>query len=523
MGEGARAFADFLHEAGMAHWQVLPLGPTGYGDSPYQSFSAFAGNTLLISPEGLVGMGLLTQADIAPFYHGGDPRWVDYNGTATSKAALLRKAMANFRGTREYVEFLEEHAYWLEDYALFVALKAHFISERAKSSAQKGKSADYSDFYSRAIGSLSQDQVQEAYLGALWNTWPPDIRTREAGAMARYRDMLARDIEFVRFGQYVFDVQWRELHAYCKGLGIEIMGDMPIFVAMDSSDVWAHPHLFDLDEGSMPRFIAGVPPDYFSDTGQLWGNPLYNWEACASEDYAWWVARMKKMLSDTDTTRVDHFRGFESYWAVPFGEETAVSGSWMPGPGAALFAAFKRELGELPIVAEDLGVITPEVEQLRVDLGFPGMRILQFAFGDDAENTYLPHNYEINTVVYSGTHDNDTTAGWYASAPEGMRDLVRRYLNTTGEDISWDMIRLAFSSVALLAIVPMQDVHISHQRMNTPGQATGNWLYRTTMEDINPRYAQGLRYLAEMYNRTPKIKNPSPTAGAPDESDGIGC
>lgn len=508
VGPGARAFARFLHEAGIAVWQILPIGPTGYGDSPYQSFSAFAGNPILISPEGLVEMGLVEERELE-YIANNNPRFADYGAATIFKHTLLRRAFENFREQRPpkaFEAFCREHAHWLEDYALFMALKAHFIHER---SVQAKKGEAYLCYYSRAFGLLSYNEVQDAYFGAAWNTWPEAIRRREAGAVSEYARLLADEIRFVFFEQFIFHAQWQELHKFCSGLGISLMGDMPIFVSLDSSDVWANPALFAIDADAMPKAVAGVPPDYFSETGQLWGNPLYNWEACSQgldlggENYAWWVSRVRKALKDTDTLRIDHFRGFEAYWAVPFGEKTAINGVWKPGPGAAIFEAMRSALGRLPIVAEDLGIITPEVEALRLKLGFAGMRILQFAFDDNSGNSYLPHNYEPATVVYTGTHDNDTTLGWYCAAPETTRDRVRLYMNVSGEDISWDMVRLAFSSVAQLAIVPMQDLLSldSAHRMNIPGQAEANWRYRATYEDLSREVAMRLRRLGEMFNR----------------------
>jgi len=500
IGKAAHGFLDFLRDAGMAHWQILPLGPTGYGDSPYQSYSAFAGNPLLISPDGLKEEGLVNGADLdgAP---GSGSDFVDYDAARAFKTAVLRRAYSNFRATMPgYAKFCDDNAFWLDDYALYTALRGHFTALRKDSR----KSDDYLDYYTRIGELISYGEVQEQYYGAVWNSWPEDIRKRRPDAVRLWGAALADEIGYVKFEQYIFHMQWKKLHERARRLGINIVGDMPIFVSMDSSDVWANPRLFDLDADGVPNAAAGVPPDYFSSTGQLWGNPLYNWGECARTGYEWWVLRMKKAFEDMDIMRIDHFRGFESYWRVPFGAETAIDGKWMPGPGAALFDAAKRRLGDMAIIAEDLGIITPEVTELRESLGFPGMAVLQFAFDSDAANTHFPHNFDSpNIVVYTGTHDNDTTRGWYDSAPEVTRDRVRRYLGISGDDAPWDLIRAAFSSVASIAIVPLQDVCSlgGSARMNTPGVADGNWRFRCSPDMFAPGLAKGLKYLAKMYNR----------------------
>jgi len=486
----------------MSYWQILPLGPTGCGDSPYQSYSAFAANPLLISPDGLLAEGFITQEDQHAAMCGRSDR-VDYDAVREGKTALLRKAYANFSADRpDYAAFARENAYWLDDYALYTALRGHFAQVRKHSK----RADDYLCYYTRFSEMLSYEDIQGQYEGAVWTSWPQDIREREETAVTRYTRELAGEITYVKFEQYLFHSQWKRLHERARELGISIVGDMPIFVSMDSADVWAHPKLFDIGTCGVPNAVAGVPPDYFSSTGQLWGNPLYNWGQNELTDYVWWTQRMKKAFEDCDVLRIDHFRGFESYWRVPYGAETAIHGKWVPGPGAALFNAAERELGRLSIIAEDLGVITPEVTALRESLGYPGMAVLQFAFDSDAANTYLPHNYDTSAIVaYTGTHDNDTSRGWYESAPETTRDRFRRYLNVSGDDAAWDMIRLAFGSVASVAIVPLQDVCglASHARMNTPGIASGNWHFRCTPEMLAPQWAEGLRYLAGIYNRLP--------------------
>ncbi|MCL2361744.1 MAG: 4-alpha-glucanotransferase [Defluviitaleaceae bacterium] len=471
LGAGAYQFIDFLSEAKQKLWQVLPLGPTGYGDSPYQSFSSFAGNHYMISPELLVEQGWLTVADLVD--PGFDPRAVDYGSVIEYKMNLLKKAYTAFKiqatqGEKNcIIKFARKHKHWLPDYALFVALKGY-------------------------------------HGGESWMKWAPELSHRDPKAMAEMKIKLADEINFTIFLQYEFYRQWGLLRAYANKHGIQIIGDIPIFVAMDSADIWANPHLFQLGKDGNPSAIAGVPPDYFSETGQLWGNPLYKWEAHKETGFEWWCQRFSAVLGLVDVIRIDHFRGFESYWSVPFGSETAEKGKWIKGPGKTFFAALKARLGQLPIIAEDLGIITPAVNKLRHSLGLPGMKVLHFAFDPEAKSDYLPHMYNDKlTIVYTGTHDNDTTIGWYESASEEEKDYLRRYMNISGEDISWDMIRLAFSTSAIYAIVPIQDVMSlgTENRMNQPGCAMGWWRFRYTVDMLREEYAQGLSYLSELFHR----------------------
>jgi 4-alpha-glucanotransferase len=473
LGEEAYRWVDRLVNAGQTWWQILPLGPTGYGDSPYQAFSAFAGNIYLLSPDFLVRDGLLQFSDLDGQYFPAE--YVDYGAVIPFKLGLLARAWEQFlggaaHGLREpFEEFCEHEAAWLDDFALFMALKA----------AQGGSS---------------------------WQTWDPDLVLRRPEALARARRELDDLVGMHKFGQLLFFRQWLALKGHANARGLRLIGDVPIFVSGDSADVWANPELFLLDEERRPRVVAGVPPDYFSATGQLWGNPLYDWEQARREDYAWWVARLRATLRQVDLIRLDHFRGFESYWEVPAGSPNAIQGRWVKGPGLDLFFALREQLGGLPLIAEDLGLITPEVEALRDDLHLPGMRILQFAFGGAPEDRFLPHNYDRNSVVYTGTHDNDTTHGWYATISDGERHFVRRYLGRDGGDIAWDLIRLAWSSVADWALAPLQDVLNlgTEARMNFPGKPSGNWCWRVTPELLGHGPLERLEDLTRLYARVPR-------------------
>ena len=472
LGAAALRWLDFLEAAGQRLWQVMPLGPTGYGDSPYQSFSAFAGNPYLIDLEQLLEEGLLELSDLADSPDFPEDR-VDYGAVIPYKLELLGRAFRRFQQgqpDREgFAAFERAQGYWLEDYALFMAIK-------------------------------------ETQQGVAWNDWPSALRSREPSALEQARRDLAEATERHKVWQWLFYRQWLKVKAYANARGIAIMGDIPIFIAFDSADAWANRELFYFDEDGNPTVIAGVPPDYFSATGQRWGNPLYRWGEMKARGFRWWLARVKSTLEFFDLVRIDHFRGFEAYWEIPASEPTAVKGRWVKGPGQPFFDAIRDELGEnLPIVAEDLGVITPGVEALRDDNGLPGMKVLQFAFAADASDPYLPHNYPHNCVVYSGTHDNDTSRGWYEKAPERERDFVRRYLASSGEDVAWGFLRLANSSVAHTAIVPLQDVLGlgSEARMNTPGQAAGNWSWRFQWQALEPWLAPSLRDIAEVYGRLP--------------------
>ncbi len=471
LGAAAYGWIDALARAGQKWWQILPLGPTGYADSPYQCFSALAGNPYLISPEALVKDGLLKPADLNPPLFLRDH--VDYGPVITYKIKLLQRAWKNFQAgaapklRAEFETFRAEKASWLDDFGLFMALK-------------------------------------DARGGESWLTWERALIVREPTALTTARETMRLAAEEHRFRQFLFFRQWQALRAYAQTKKIKLIGDVPIFVSSDSSDVWAHPEHFLLDAQRQPLAVAGVPPDYFSKTGQLWGNPLYDWPELKRTGYAWWIERMRAALGQVDLIRLDHFRGFEAYWEVPAGNPTAEEGQWVKGPGADFLQTLRAGLGDLPLIAEDLGVITPEVEALRDDFNFPGMRILQFAFGGATEDRFLPHNYDThNTVVYTGTHDNDTTRGWYLSISEVERDFVRRYLGRDGHDISWDMIRLAFSSVADLAVIPLQDILSlgGEARMNLPGTTGGNWQWRLQEGQLTEPILDRLGDLTNLYGR----------------------
>ncbi len=502
LGPDAFAFLEFLAAAGQKVWQVLPLNPTGYADSPYQCFSAFAGNPLLISLDRLAEQGWLSRDDLAEVPEL-PTRSIDYGAVIDFRFAKLRKAAGRFAagincaeyGTEdcdartflqkragcglppEYEKFCAEQAVWLEDYALFMALK-------------------------------------DAHGGIAWTRWEPALVAREPAALKRWSERLAGEIAAYKFWQFEFFRQWGALREACRRRGIRIMGDVPIYVAHDSADVWTAPELFWLDERGNPLKVAGVPPDYFSGTGQLWGNPIYRWDRLRADGYRWWIARMRGGLQLFDMVRIDHFRGFEAYFEIPAGEKTAVNGVWIKGPGVELFEALELELGALPIVAENLGVITPEVEAIRKRFDFPGMALLQFAFGNDPQGpSFRPHNYERNLVAYTGGHDNDTTVGWWTSgiadSTRSAEDVLRerafagKHLNLRGEEIHWAMIRALMASVADTVLIPMQDVLGlgSHARMNRPGRMAGNWRWRYERRELRPEMVHQLRALTELYER----------------------
>ena len=471
LGPGAERFFDFLKSAGQTLWQTLPLGPTGYGASPYAALSAFAGNPALISPERLFEDGLLTEADIAhpPVF---PARQVDYGAAAAWKMRLLTAAHARFAARPHhhlrvaYEEFREQSAGWLDDFTLFMALK-------------------------------------RAYEQRSWVEWPLPYAQRQPMALAEARRSLAGPIELQGFAQFIFFRQWGRAREEAARRGVRIIGDLAIFVAHDSADVWSHPEYFFLDAAGHSTMVAGVPPDYFSDTGQRWGNPLYRWDTLRDSGYRWWIDRVRQALRVYDIIRLDHFRGFESYWAIPASSPDATEGAWTPGPGADLFAAIREGLGEVPFIAEDLGVITPEVRALRRGLRFPGMRVLQFAFSGTARNHDLPHNFTPSAVVYTGTHDNDTTRGWFTSCAGHERAYALEYLGCEPEGVVWAMIRAAYASVARMALVPLQDVLDlgSEARMNYPSRPDGNWGWRYEEGDLTGSHAQRLRKLAELYGR----------------------
>ncbi|MGE5373951.1 MAG: 4-alpha-glucanotransferase [Bacteroidota bacterium] len=474
LGPQAYRFVDWLASTGSRLWQVLPLGPTGYGDSPYQCFSAFAGNPYLISFDALVEDGLLMEDDFVTMPAFSDSR-VDYGQLIPWKLYILEKAFSRLASTSkdfqvEFERFCAENVSWLDDYALFMSIK-------------------------------------ESNGGGPWSEWDETIRKREGAAMEKARGMHAKIIKRHSFYQFLFFRQWNKLKAYAHEKAITIIGDIPIFIAYDSADAWSNPELFFLDENSLPTVVAGVPPDYFSATGQLWGNPLYKWSAHKATDYEWWIRRFHSVLDMVDIVRLDHFRGFAGYYEIPFGSPTAETGQWVAGPGKPFFEKLNSVLsdgqgGTLPIIAEDLGVITPDVVDLRDSFHLPGMKILQFGFTSPSD-PFLPHNYISNCVAYTGTHDNDTVFGWYATAPEKERDYASRYLDSDGSDIAWKMIHAIWASVAVYAITPMQDALGlgGEARMNYPSRLGGNWEWRMGAEDLSDSLAAKLQELNELYSR----------------------
>jgi 4-alpha-glucanotransferase len=484
LGNAAHAFADFLAASAQSYWQILPLSPTGYGDSPYQTLSAFAGNPMLISPEKLVEAGHLTADDLK-YVPSFPEECVDFGPVIRFKNDLLNRAFNNFRAHGADVQrtafdhFCARQADWLDDFALFMAVK-------------------------------------EAHDLRPWTEWERDIATRQLEALARWREKLADEIESVKYCQWQFFEQWLAVKRRANEQQIKIIGDIPIFVSMDSADVWANPDLFYLDADLQPTVVSGVPPDYFSETGQLWGHPLYRWDVLAQNDYAWWIARFRHIFTQADVVRIDHFRGFYNYWEVPAGEPTAVKGRWLLGPGANLFRAVTAALGEVAIIAEDLGDFDQEsragVDALQDEFGYPGMKVLQFAFASGPTDPFLPHNFNRNCVVYTGTHDNDTTVGWYQeTSTEAERDYARKYLGSSGSDIAWNMIRLAWASVAQTAMTTVQDLlSLRHAaRMNTPGTSgPPDWCWRMPPGALTPEVGERLHALTGIYGRLPTSGEP---------------
>jgi 4-alpha-glucanotransferase len=467
LGVSAYRWIDMLSAMKQSFWQVCPLGPTGYGDSPYQSFSSFAGNHLLISPEKLKESGLLEQSELDEFPSLPQNR-VDFGSVIIEKEKLFRKAYARFDDTREFSEFCDREKYWLDDYALFRVLK-------------------------------------DKNGGLPWYSWEPSLKLRFPAALEEVLNAERRSVRYHKFLQFMFHEQWMELKRYANGKGIGIIGDIPYYTAYDSSDVWAWPELFELDENGKPLRVAGVPPDYFSATGQLWGNPLYHWKYMEQDGFSWWVKRIKKALEWVDLIRLDHFRGFESYWAVPASSDTAVNGEWVKGPGINFFNCIRHELGRLPVIAEDLGEITDGVEELRCQAGLPGMKVLQFAFDGNPNNPYLPHNIFTNSITYTGTHDNDTSQGWFDNLTVLEKQRVKSFLGCTEKNFQERFLRLAFGSPSKLCIIPFQDVlglGTSH-RMNIPGKESGNWQWRFTDALVSKEKMNMVASLTSIYGRAP--------------------
>jgi 4-alpha-glucanotransferase len=487
IGKEAFHFVDWLAEAGQSLWQVLPLGPTGYGDSPYASFSTFAGNPLLIDLQTLVDTGILHSQDIIPPDYIKSSGPIDFGSVVWWKTPLLRMAAKNFLdkgASPDFFDFKKKHASWLDNYAVFMSIK-EFYDAQARDAGLDGK---------------------------LWNNyWPGELATFQNKAVSAWAESHAEGIECHKAIQYFFFAQWKALKRYANEKGISIIGDIPIFVASDSADVWANQRLFQLNHDGKPKFIAGVPPDYFSATGQLWGNPLYDWHEMKKDGYAWWTQRIKGMLDLVDFIRVDHFRGFEAYWAIPAGETTAINGKWIKGPDHDFFNAIRKNLGELPILAEDLGLITDEVKSLRDDFDLPGMKVLQFAFDaneagkDGFTNPFLPHMYGEHSLVYTGTHDNDTMQGWIDHASEAELSIIRDYLGgrVPDEELVKELVRLSLMSVAVFAVFPLQDIYRlgSAARMNTPSTLGSNWTWRMDAALLERSQAAWLKKYAKLYAR----------------------
>lgn len=470
--ESAYEFVDRLSQAGQAYWQILPMGPTGYGDSPYQSFSTFAGNPYFISLSDFVEKGYITKEECAAAAEETDAKYVRYEALYEKRIPLLRKAFSrsNIITDIGFNAFIQKNADWLPDYALFMAIKD-----------SKG--------------------------GRSYLEWEEDIRLRKADAMVEYKNRLLDDVNFYQFLQYEFSLQWKKLKGYANKKGVQIIGDIPIYVALDSADTWAHPELFQFRKDGTPVSVAGCPPDAFSETGQLWGNPLYNWPAHKETGYAWWVSRIRSCYRWYDMVRIDHFRGFDEYYAIPYGDETAEYGRWEPGPGLELFQVLRKELGELPIIAEDLGFLTDSVRKLLKDTGFPGMKVLQFAFDSREDSDYLPYRYEKNSVVYTGTHDNTTTYSWWKEMKREDRDVAVRYLSRSGltgrKKLTWDMIALAMGSVSDLCVIPMQDFLClpDTARINTPSTLGSNWQWRMKKGEFSEKLCEKIRQMTKLYGR----------------------
>lgn len=468
LGKEAYNFVDFLEKANVSFWQVLPLGPTSYGDSPYQSFSTFAGNPYFIDLDILIEDGLLSKKEVEKYDFGKDKNHIDYGILYKNRYKVLRAAFRNFnhKSNEDYLKFKEENKDWIYDYSLFMAVK------------------DY-------MG------------GEPWHKWEHIIRNRESDGIIRYSTLLKDNIEFQMFMQFMFNIQWSRLKEYANKKGVEIIGDIPIYVAEDSADVWSNPKLFSLDKDLVPIKVSGCPPDDFSETGQLWGNPIYNWKEHKNQNYKWWIKRIEASLKLFDVIRIDHFRGFAGFWAVPYGDETAVNGKWEKGPGIELFNAVKESFPEINVIAEDLGYITEDVRELLDYCKYPGMKVLQFAFDSKGDSEYLPHNYEKNTVVYTGTHDNNTIKGWFLSLSDEDRDFCKAYTGMIDENDNWSYIKCAISSTANIAILQMQDIlNLDKEaRINAPSTLGVNWIWRMNKEDMNEELAEKLKKIKMVYRR----------------------
>lgn len=478
LGDNAFRFIDFLVQAGQTLWQVFPLGPTGYGDSPYQCFSAFAGNPLLISPDILFEEGLLSKDDVdqVPQF---EIHKIEYGELINYKTGLLKIAYKNFKenGTRfnrAFETFNKLNTDWLDDFALFMACKQY-------------------------------------HGGVVWTEWDKEIAFRNEGAVDKWNEKLSDDVSYHKFIQFIFFKQWGKVKNYANASGIKIIGDLPIFIAYDSSDLWSNKELFSVDKDGKLENVAGVPPDYFSETGQLWGNPLYRWNEMEKDDFKWWQKRFSKLFEIVDIARIDHFRGFEAYWEIPGDAKTAIIGRWVKAPGDKLFTTIRKNLGDVPIIAEDLGVITDEVRNLRDKFNFPGIKILQFAFGEEGDKNFLPHNFPENCIAHSGSHDNDTTRGFFdneKSSGSGVYEWTQKYLNYYGSDMTAEIIRTAYASVAKMVVIPMQDVLNlgTEARMNFPSRLGGNWQWRFSWDQLPNGIAGRYKEMAHLYERPPEEK-----------------
>ena len=474
IGKEARKFADFLKAAGQSIWQILPVGPTSYGDSPYQSFSTYAGNPYMIDLDMLVEEGLLTVSQINQYYWGNNDEEIDYGAIYFSRFEVLKIAYTNFKegDQKAFLSFKRRNAKWLKDYALYMAVKLYF-----------GNKA--------------------------WSEWDDEsIRLRDPAAVNRYTRKFRKEIDFWKWLQFKFYEQWESFRAYVNDLGIKLLGDMPIYVAMDSADTWANPEVFWLDEERQPVCVAGCPPDYFSETGQLWGNPLYDWDYLEETNFKWWMGRIKAADKLFDITRIDHFRAFDTYYAIPFGAKTAIEGEWIDGPGIEFFNVMRDTLGDIKIVAEDLGELFDSVKELLKESGYPGMKVLEFAFADDDENDFLPHNFTENCVVYTGTHDNDTVLGWYSQAEGWEKEHCNQYMADfvgmkPGSEVNWKFIEAAYKSIADYAIIQMQDILGlgSEARINVPSTLGGNWAWRIKKDAITKDITERLYKLTKTYSR----------------------
>ena len=470
----AYQFVDQLKEAGQSRWQILPLGPTGYGDSPYQSFSTFAGNPYFIDLKTLIKEGLLTKKECASYDFGEQKDCIDYEKLYHSRFKVLKKAYKRFQPDGDYKKFVAKNDWWLKDYCLYMAIK-------------------------------------DSLGGAPWSEWEAPLRDRDREALAQAEERLADEIDFYAFQQFEFDKQWGKLKSYANKNGIQIVGDLPIYVAFDSADTWAAPQLFQFDEDHKPTRVAGCPPDAFSATGQLWGNPLYDWDYHRQTGYDWWLKRISYCFKLYDIVRIDHFRGFDEYYAIPYGDKTAEHGKWQKGPGMDIFRALEKQFGKLNIIAEDLGFLTDSVLKLLKDSGFPGMKVVQFAFDSREASNYLPLTSPTYCVVYTGTHDNDTTRSWYHNAPKECRDLAKKYLvkpRLDEDTLAWDFIAMAMSSVADLCVTPIQDFLCldGHARINTPSTLGGNWTWRLTKGQITKELVKQIYEMTELYGRLPEKK-----------------